>query len=152
MDPNYSSFAPFSGFSYMPTPEEYYPEMRGTMQREQQQQQQRGDFERESSRMSIQQPPQPPVGNRYYPPQRAMDMSDGLQANSYHPARHQAISSSAYRCMVRDQKRAKEMMSRNGLYSPFEISARFSGGDASYYPKEAEGNRRMDPRGGNSFW
>ncbi|XP_017011757.2 uncharacterized protein [Drosophila takahashii] len=146
MDMDFSTYAQLSGVSYMPTPEEYYPQMRGGMQ----QQQQCGDFDQGSSRMSNHQPPSAPVQNRY--PQRSMDMSDGFKADPYLPVRPQCTSSSAYRCMVREQKRAKEMMSRNGLYSPIEASARYSGGDDNYYSNYAESNRRMEPSGRNSYW
>ncbi|XP_016982871.1 uncharacterized protein LOC108047274 [Drosophila rhopaloa] len=132
MEIDYSTYAQLSGFSYMPTPEEFYPEMRGGMQ--QQECQPGNDFDQGPRQMSTRQPHSAPIRNRCHQShQRAMDMSDGLQANSYNPVRYQSTSASAYRCMVREQRRAKEMMSRNGLYSPIEASARYSGGDSNYY-------------------
>ncbi|XP_017081402.2 uncharacterized protein LOC108114800 isoform X2 [Drosophila eugracilis] len=116
----------------------------------QQQPQQGGDFDRGSSQMSTYQPPPAPVQDRYH--HGTADMYDGLQAGSYSPGRYQCSSPSEYRCMMKEQKRAKEMMSRNGLYSPMETSARYSGGDANYYSNYAESNRQSRPGGGNSYW
>ncbi|XP_016933955.3 uncharacterized protein [Drosophila suzukii] len=146
MDIDFSTYAQLSGFSYMPTPEEYYPEMRGGMQ-----QQQCGDFDQGSRQMPNHQPSPAPIQNRYHQ-RTTMDMSDGFKADPYLPVRHQCTSASSYRCMMREQKRAKEMMSRNGLYSPNEASARYSGGDANYYSNYAGSNGRMEPSGRNSFW
>jgi len=83
--------------------------MRGGMQ-----QQQCGDFDQGSRQMPNHQPPPAPVQDRYHQ-RTTMDMSDGFKADPYLPVRHQCTSASSYRCMMREQKRAKEMMSRNGL-------------------------------------
>ncbi|XP_017111328.1 uncharacterized protein LOC108135214 [Drosophila elegans] len=109
MDIDYSTYAQVLGFPYMPTPEEYYPEMRGGMQQQQQQQQQYNDIDQGSSHSA-------PIRNRFHQShQGAMEVSDGFQANAYSPVRYQSTSAAAYRGMVKEQRRAKEMMSRNGL-------------------------------------
>lgn len=93
-------------------------QMRGGMQQQeqpQQQQQQCGDYDQRPSRLSNHQPLSAMDYSQYQSQGRGMEnMSDGFQSNPYNPGRPYT-SASEYRCMAREQRRAKEMNSRNGL-------------------------------------
>ncbi|XP_017032588.1 uncharacterized protein [Drosophila kikkawai] len=149
MDMDYSTYAQLFGFPYMPTTEQSYPEMRGGEQR-QMQQKQCENFQQVYNQ-GIQASSVPDY-DPYRREGRGMEnRSNNFQDNPYNSG-HQ-LTSSEYRCVAREQKRAKEMQSRNGLYSPFEPAARYtSGGDASHYPNYADGGRRMKTQSMNPYW
>ncbi|XP_020809446.1 uncharacterized protein LOC110185095 isoform X2 [Drosophila serrata] len=107
---DYSTYAQLSGFPYMPTPEIFYPEMGGAV-RQQEQQKQCDGFQQGSSQDY--QASQSAPDYYQYQGQGQENKSDGFQANPYSSGRQ--YTSSEYRCMAREQKRAKEMRSRNGL-------------------------------------
>ncbi|KAH8410300.1 hypothetical protein KR009_010779 [Drosophila setifemur] len=131
MEMDYNTYAQLSGFSYMPAPEESYPQLS---------QQQSGA-------------PASTQYQHYQNHSRGMNnMSDGLQANPDSPVHKKGTSPSEYRHMAREQRRAKEMMSRNGLYSPMDVSARHSGGNSNYYPNFADSNRRTGTQNWETFW
>ncbi|KAH8327879.1 hypothetical protein KR067_001322 [Drosophila pandora] len=137
MDIDFAMYAQLSGIPYMPTPEEFYPELSRGMQH-QEPEQRHGDYRPPTAMeqrygdcrlpaMDLEMPRNyqnrqaPPMSmqheyfDKYYQkqPRPNDNMSDGFRSNPYNPFSYQ--SPSEYRCMARGQRRAKEMMSRNGL-------------------------------------
>ncbi|KAH8333180.1 hypothetical protein KR074_010732 [Drosophila pseudoananassae] len=152
MDIDFAMYAQLSGIPYMPTPEEYYPELSRGMQH-QEPEQRHGDYRlppmdvemsyNHQNYQAHQNRQAPPLSMQHLyidkycqkQPQPTDNMSDGIRPNPYNHVCYQSTSPSEYRCMARGQRRAKEMMSRNGLYSPMDASGnQNSGGDSCYFP------------------
>ncbi|XP_030377236.1 uncharacterized protein LOC115626122 [Scaptodrosophila lebanonensis] len=140
---DYGNYGQFSIFG-MQNPEAFYPEVGGTAH----------SYNQNPLSSAMTNPMDSQMPEEAYamtPNQAQLNMPEGH--TPYNSRQQVAPSASSYRCMVRQQKRAREMRARNGLYSPTDGPGSMSGGDG--YPccaGPSVNGSSMNSQPSNMFW